>query len=61
LCVPLTRTCWRPLFFLLPSCCPLQVVEGYEAILAAEACGSRSGATSYEITIADCGQLNQGE
>lgn len=34
-----------------------QVIEGYEVVKAMEACGSRSGATSLPISIADCGVL----
>lgn len=34
-----------------------QVIEGYETVLKMEAVGSRSGATSQVVTIADCGQL----
>ncbi|EIE25709.1 hypothetical protein COCSUDRAFT_12651 [Coccomyxa subellipsoidea C-169] len=32
-----------------------QVVEGYEVVKAAEACGSRSGQTSFDVVIGDCG------
>merc|ERR1711976_55715 len=32
-----------------------QVVEGYNVVQAIEAVGSRSGATSQEVCIADCG------
>ena len=34
-----------------------QVVEGGDVVKAMEAVGSRSGATSAEVKIADCGQL----
>ena len=34
-----------------------QVVEGYEVVKAMEACGSQSGATAHEVTVADCGVL----
>ena len=37
-----------------------QVVEGYEVIKAVEACGSKSGATSAEVVIGDCGELKKG-
>ncbi len=37
-----------------------QVVEGYEVVKAAEACGSRSGDTSVDIMIGDCGVLPSG-
>eukprot|EP00877_Chromochloris_zofingiensis_P004149 jgi/Chrzof1/13735/Cz08g10050.t1 len=37
-----------------------QVVQGYEVVIAIEACGSRSGDTSYDVMIADCGQLPAG-
>jgi peptidylprolyl isomerase len=40
---------------------PLQVVEGYEVVQAIESVGSRSGATSYEVVVADCGSLPKGE
>ena len=32
-----------------------QVVEGYNIIKAVEACGSRSGDTSADVIIGDCG------
>ncbi len=35
-----------------------QVVEGYDVIQAIEAVGSRGGATSKTVTIADCGQVS---
>ncbi|KAG1675687.1 hypothetical protein FOA52_002396 [Chlamydomonas sp. UWO 241] len=34
-----------------------QVIEGYEVVKAMEACGARSGATSFEVAISDCGML----
>lgn len=37
-----------------------QVIEGYEVVKAMEACGSRGGATSFEVSIADCGVLPAG-
>ena len=37
-----------------------QVVEGYSVVKAIEACGSRSGDTSYDVMIADSGVLRQG-
>eukprot|EP00195_Chlamydomonas_chlamydogama_P015502 CAMPEP_0202899890 /NCGR_PEP_ID=MMETSP1392-20130828/9179_1 /ASSEMBLY_ACC=CAM_ASM_000868 /TAXON_ID=225041 /ORGANISM="Chlamydomonas chlamydogama, Strain SAG 11-48b" /LENGTH=275 /DNA_ID=CAMNT_0049586185 /DNA_START=55 /DNA_END=882 /DNA_ORIENTATION=+ len=37
-----------------------QVIEGYEVVKAMEACGSRSGQTSLEVTISDCGELPAG-
>ncbi len=37
-----------------------QVVDGYEVVKAMEATGSRSGATSFEVSIADCGPLPAG-
>jgi len=40
---------------------PPQVVDGFEVVKAMEAMGSRSGATSYEVVIADCGSLPKGE
>lgn len=38
-----------------------QVVDGFEVVKAMESMGSRSGATSYEVVIADCGSLPKGE
>ena len=38
-----------------------QVVEGYEVVKAMEACGARSGATAFEVSVADCGPLPAGE
>lgn len=32
-----------------------QVIEGFSVVKAIEACGSRSGETSYDVMIADCG------
>lgn len=37
-----------------------QVVQGMEVVRAMEACGSRSGQTSYDVMIADCGELPKG-
>ncbi|KAG2497290.1 hypothetical protein HYH03_004873 [Edaphochlamys debaryana] len=37
-----------------------QVVEGYEVVKAIEACGSRSGDTSFDVMVADCGELPKG-
>lgn len=37
------------------------MVQGYEVVIAIEACGSRSGDTSYDVMIADCGQLPAGK
>mmetsp|Transcript_35345 Transcript_35345/g.100057 ORF Transcript_35345/g.100057 Transcript_35345/m.100057 type:complete len:148 (-) Transcript_35345:151-594(-) len=37
-----------------------QVIEGYNVVKAIEACGSRSGDTSFDVVIADCGQLEGG-
>ncbi|KAF8066173.1 hypothetical protein HT031_002495 [Scenedesmus sp. PABB004] len=37
-----------------------QVVEGFDVVRAAEACGSRSGETAYDVMIADAGQLSGG-
>ena len=34
-----------------------QVIEGYDVVEKIEAVGSRSGATSQKVVIADCGQL----
>ena len=36
-----------------------QVVEGFEVVRAIEACGSRSGETSADVMIADCGVMEQ--
>jgi cyclophilin family peptidyl-prolyl cis-trans isomerase len=38
-----------------------QVVEGYEVVKAMEACGSSSGSTSLDVSIAECGPLTSGE
>lgn len=38
-----------------------QVVEGFEVVKAIEACGSRSGETSFDVMISDCGQLPKGK
>jgi hypothetical protein len=38
-----------------------QVVDGYDVVKAIESVGSRSGATSYEVIVADCGALPKGE
>lgn len=40
------------LLLLLP-----QVVQGIEVVKAMEACGSRSGDTSFDVMIAACGEL----
>ena len=37
-----------------------QVVDGYATIKAAEACGSGSGSTSFDVMIRDCGQVPKG-
>ena len=37
-----------------------QVIDGYSVVKAVEACGSRSGETSADVMIADCGQLAGG-
>jgi peptidyl-prolyl isomerase F (cyclophilin D) len=37
-----------------------QVVDGFEVVKAIETVGSRSGATSYEVVVADCGSLPKG-
>eukprot|EP00878_Enallax_costatus_P003061 GHUV01003260.1.p1 GENE.GHUV01003260.1~~GHUV01003260.1.p1 ORF type:complete len:296 (+),score=92.32 GHUV01003260.1:485-1372(+) len=37
-----------------------QVVDGFEVVKAVELCGSRSGETSFDVMIADCGQLPKG-
>ncbi len=37
-----------------------QVVDGYATIKAAEACGSGSGSTSFDVMIKDCGQVPKG-
>ena len=37
-----------------------QVVDGYAAVKAAEACGSGSGSTSFDVMIKDCGQVPKG-
>ncbi|GFR49175.1 hypothetical protein Agub_g11198 [Astrephomene gubernaculifera] len=37
-----------------------QVVEGYEVVKAVEACGSRSGATAFDVMVAECGELKPG-
>ncbi|KAK9814671.1 hypothetical protein WJX72_009546 [[Myrmecia] bisecta] len=34
-----------------------QVVKGYEVVRAAEACGSKSGSTAFDVMIGDCGVL----
>jgi peptidyl-prolyl isomerase F (cyclophilin D) len=34
-----------------------QVVDGFNVVRAMEACGSRSGETSFDVMIADCGVL----
>lgn len=34
-----------------------QVIDGYDVVVKMEAVGSRSGATSQKVIIADCGQL----
>jgi hypothetical protein len=39
----------------------LQVVDGFEVVKAIETVGSRSGATSYEVVVADCGSLPKGK
>ena len=39
----------------------VQVVEGYNVVKAMEACGSRSGDTSVDVMIADCGVLDSSE
>jgi hypothetical protein len=44
-----------------PAPAPLQVVDGYDVVKAIESVGSRSGATSYEVIVADCGALPKGE
>ncbi|CAK0779339.1 hypothetical protein CVIRNUC_004748 [Coccomyxa viridis] len=36
-----------------------QVIEGFGVVKAAEACGSRSGETSFDVMIADCGVLSR--
>eukprot|EP00798_Chlamydomonas_sp_ICE-L_P007063 gene7063-160_t len=38
-----------------------QVIEGYEVVRAVEMCGSRSGATSVSISVADCGEVKASE
>jgi hypothetical protein len=52
----LNSTFWLLLLLLL-----LQVVDGFEVVKAIETVGSRSGATSYEVVVADCGSLPKGE
>ena len=37
-----------------------QVVDGYPVIQAAEACGSGSGSTAFDVMIKDCGQVPKG-
>ena len=37
-----------------------QVVDGYPVIKAAEACGSGSGSTAFDVMIKDCGQVPKG-
>ncbi|GIL93356.1 hypothetical protein Vretifemale_20762 [Volvox reticuliferus] len=37
-----------------------QVVDGFEVVKAIEACGSRSGETSFDVMVADCGVLPSG-
>ena len=37
-----------------------QVVKGMEVVKAVEMCGSRSGATDFDVVIADCGELPKG-
>lgn len=36
-----------------------QVVDGYQVVKAIEACGSRSGDTAFDITVADCGVVER--
>lgn len=35
-----------------------QVLEGYNVVKAMEACGSRSGETSFDVMIAKCGEMD---
>ena len=37
-----------------------QVVDGYQVVKAAEACGSGSGSTAFDVMIKDCGQVPKG-
>ena len=36
-----------------------QVLSGYEVVKAVEMCGSRSGATSVDIIVSDCGEVTK--
>lgn len=38
-----------------------QVVQGYEVVKAIESVGSRSGATDFDVIVADSGELPKGE
>lgn len=47
--------------FQQPCCYTYKVVDGFEVVKAVESVGSRSGATSYEVIVSDCGSLPKGE
>lgn len=38
-----------------------QVIDGFSVVKAIEACGSKSGETSYDVMISDCGVLSKGK